>query len=75
MKMNRDEIVEYIEQHRVLNSDIVYDSNGNKESGFYTSSTSAELASNIYKGTHTFNDIENNVTEIWFFGTHIKMGL
>ena len=74
-QMNREEMITFIENSRVPNSDIVFDSKGNKESGSFLTSTAAELASNIYRGTHSFKDVKNNVTEVWFFGKSITLGL
>ena len=70
---NTDKLKAYVEEKRVWGSEIVYSSNGTKESGHYITSKAAEIASKLYMGTHTFKDVKNDTTEIWFFGKHISL--
>ena len=65
-KMNQ--LIEYVESHRVPDSKIVYSKKGKKQSGFYTTSKSAEVASNVYMGMHRYQDKENRTTELWALG-------
>ena len=65
-KMN--ELIAYVEKHRVPNSKIIYTKKGKKQSGFYTTSKSAEVASNVYMGMHRYQNEENNTTELWALG-------
>ena len=68
--MNKQALEQYVEKYRVPNSEIVYSSNGAKESGFYTTSKAAEIASNLFLGMHHFEDKDGTV-EVWGFGKHL----
>jgi len=65
--MNKQALEQYVEKYRVPNSEIVYSSNGAKESGFYTTSKAAEIASNLYLGMHHFEDKDGSI-EVWCVG-------
>ena len=65
--MNRQSLEDFVEKHRVPNSEIVYNSKGVKESGHYTTSRAAEVASNLYLGMHRYHSKDGSL-EIWAVG-------
>jgi len=68
--MSRESLEDYVESNRVPNSEIAYSSNGSKESGHYTTSRAAEVASNLWMGTHKYK-ADNGSIEVWGFGKHL----
>jgi hypothetical protein len=65
--MSRVKLEQYVEKYRVPNSEVVYSSNGAKESGFYLNSRASEIASTLYLGMHHFKDKDGSI-EVWCMG-------
>lgn len=66
--MNRDVLIEYCERSRVEDSDVVYDSNGGIESGWFNTAKSAEVASNLWMGMQRYYDHKSDELLIYSFG-------
>tara|TARA_B110000046_G_C12992368_1_gene398403 strand:- start:1639 stop:1854 length:216 start_codon:yes stop_codon:yes gene_type:complete len=68
--MTKEELAAFVEQHRIPGSNIVYDKNGTPETGSYYNKQAAEVASNLYLGSHYYYN-PNGTIEVYGFGKHL----
>jgi hypothetical protein len=68
--MNKESLAEFVELHRIPGSNIVYDKNNTPETGSYSNRQAAEVASNLYLGSHYYYNPDGYV-EVWAVGKHI----
>ena len=67
-KPKKNPLVEFVETSREPNSKIIYSSDGKIEGGSYRSSKAAEVASNLYLGSHYYRSEKDETVEVWAVG-------